>query len=329
MTMDKNPVSCKPQQTEAPLPLTILTGFLGAGKTTILNKFLKTEAGRGSAVLVNEFGEIDVDGAVLNASMDGGGKLLSLPNGCICCEVQEDLASALVTLAGQRREDGIVRGVIETTGLADPGAILRGVAHDPRLRSTVKTAQTICVASAPKILEQTERFAEAAEQITLADRIIVSKTDLMPKDEVSRIADELSAGNPLAHITSAAPGEDPSAYFVPPPVHAGPPPAGPHRHTHGIKTFSAPLPFPLDPDLFRDVLSYWIMRHAENLLRVKGAVRFAGESKPQLVNIVHDVCRIEPLDNADPDAVSALVFIGLNLPDEEIRADLARCRTSV
>ena len=182
------------------LSVTLLTGFLGAGKTTILNKYLASAAGAGTAVLVNEFGDVDVDGTIIGAT-SGGGQMVSLPNGCVCCEMQDDLSAALLELEARRDADGgISRCIIETSGLADPGSILRTVGRDPRLKSGFKVAQTICVAAAPSILDQVTRFVEAAEQIALADRIVISKSDLVADDVVNEINSVLSSRNPLAEL---------------------------------------------------------------------------------------------------------------------------------
>ena len=337
------------------LSVTLLTGFLGAGKTTILNKYLASAAGAGTAVLVNEFGDVDVDGTIIGAT-SGGGQMVSLPNGCVCCEMQDDLSAALLELEARRDADGgISRCIIETSGLADPGSILRTVGRDPRLKSGFKVAQTICVAAAPSILDQATRFVEAAEQIALADRIAISKSDLVADDVVNEINSVLSSRNPLAELAIMDIEAGVEALFMPSPKpglarheshlddgcahdhqhgydhhhshHQGHDHGHDHDHshdhTHGIASFSIQLDSPLDQDVFRDVLSFWIMRHSEALLRVKGFLSFAEEAETQLVNIVHDVCSIEPLGGEARG--SFLVFIGIGLPENEIRRDLERC----
>ncbi len=311
------------------LRIALLTGFLGSGKTTCLNAFLRTPEAAGIAVLVNEFGELDVDGAVLAGTLGGGSRLIALPNGCVCCAVRDDLAEVLVTLIARRDADGTRACVIETTGLADPGAILRGVGHDPRLRRDALVDQIVVVCAADRIAEQLDRFPEPGRQIGLADRIIVSKTDRVAVAEQGAILARIAEINPLAELRVAVKGgREPGGLFAPVGARLAPPAADrEHTHTHGVRTFAIACDGPLDPDRFCDVMSFLIMRHAESLLRIKGLIRLAGEARPRLVNGVHDVFASEPTDAALP-AGGFLVFIGIDLPEEAIRADLRSCAST-
>ncbi|CAN5810071.1 GTP-binding protein [soil metagenome] len=315
------------------LPVSILTGFLGAGKTTCLNAFLRSTGAAGTAVLVNEFGALDIDGAVLEAGLGDGSRLVALPNGCVCCAVQDDLAAALSALIARRQDQTIARCVIETTGLADPGAIIRGVGHDPRLRRSAFVDQTVTVCAADRIEDALARFPEPLRQIAIADRIIVSKTDIVPDARRDAALARIAAINPAAEIAVAPYGSiEPRRLFARPsaPEHPAMPAAAGHHHAHGVHSFVVHIARPLDPDRFRDVLSFLIMRHAEALLRVKGIVRFAGNRGVRLVNGVHDVFSSEPVDAAGPPPGlgGALVFIGIGLPEAGIRADLASCESA-
>ena len=303
--------------------LRILTGFLGAGKTTVLNEWLSSDQAEDVAILVNEFGAVDVDGPVLDATVGVGNRVMSLPNGCICCEVKEDLVDALIALA----DSSLVRqGVLETTGLADPGAILRGVAHDPRLKSRIDIVATICVAGANTINKQVTEFVEARAQLALADRIVLSKINLLDDTEASAVEQEISALNPLADIQRYTMGRISEDLFDPIDTQQAIPDHA-HHHSHGISTFSVALPRPLDHDIFRDTLSFWIMRHAEKILRMKGIVVFDGMSTPQLLNVVHDVFTSSAATDARiaNNRGGTLVFIGRGLSENELRADLEKC----
>jgi len=315
------------------MAVTILTGFLGSGKTTCLNTYLRSPLASGVAVLVNEFGEIDVDGAVLSSRLADKSQLVTLPNGCICCAVQEDLAEALLALAARRRDmnDGPLRCIIETTGLADPGAILRGVGHDPGLKKIARIDQTVTVCAADRLSEQLQRFTEVSRQIGIADRILLTKTDLASNDQRRKAEEAIVAINPLAEIQAGKNGAFAPEHLFGQRTSAARPAdmdiQAHHHHTASVRSFTVRLGAPLDPDRFRDVLSFLIMRHAENLLRVKGFVRFSGEARPRLLNGVHDVFVSEPVDVAalEEDHAGALVFIGEDLPETAIRADLKSC----
>ncbi len=319
------------------LPITILTGFLGSGKTTCLNAFLQSSAASDTAVLINEFGEIDIDGAVLSANLADGSKLMTLPNGCVCCAVQEDLAEALLELAERAQSSGstIRRCIVETTGLADPGAIIRGVGHDPRLKKATRVALTVTVCAADRLHDQLHRFEEVGRQIGIADRILISKLDLVTASEHESVAKSISAINPLAEMQNSGSGHfDAVQAFGPikdnPERTLDQPAHGHHHHSASVQTFTIRLDRPLDPGLFRDVMSFMIMRHAENILRIKGLAWFSGETSPRLLNGVHDVFSSEASAAAPqgPGTSGSIVFIGIDLPEEEMRADLQRCIVS-
>lgn len=329
------PVKGRAESSSQRLPVTILTGFLGAGKTTCLNTFLRSPQASETAVLVNEFGEIDIDGAVLSASLADESKLLTLPNGCVCCEVQEDLVEALVVIAARQWEAGgrISRCIVETTGLADPGAIIRGVGHDPRLKKATTVDHTVTVCAADRLLDQLLRFEEVPRQIGIADRIIITKSDLVSDDKRRAIDKAIAQINPLAEIQVATNGAiEPQHLFGPrlsaaAPIVPGELASHHHHHNSSIHTFAVRLGKPLDPARFRDVLSFLIMRHAENLLRLKGIIRLSGEMTPRLLNGVHDVFSSEPVSDTtlDRNSAGSIVFIGENLPEDTIRADLKSC----
>ncbi|MGB4834109.1 MAG: GTP-binding protein [Candidatus Moraniibacteriota bacterium] len=186
------------------IPVTILTGFLGAGKTTLLNHILRSETGEKIAVIVNEFGAADIDGALVAS---GEEHLVTLDNGCICCTVRNDLVETLTDLLkrklgmNEEMEEGMNgttklefdRIVIETTGLADPIPLVQTFMTDEVLMAAYEISSIVTVVDAVHIERQLGYLPVAAEQIALADLVILSKTDLIPAEARKILIPEIEA----------------------------------------------------------------------------------------------------------------------------------------
>ena len=201
-----------------PIPLTVLTGFLGSGKTTLLKSALSSPAMAGTAVIVNEFGEVGLDDALIRAvgtSVDETTVLL--PSGCVCCEVQSDLVTALLKLHDDVLNDRIpeiTRVVLETTGLADPGPIAQTLLGDHDLFRIYRLDGVVTTVDAQHIKQQLDSQAEPARQIALADRLVLTKTDLVAPKDVANVAWLLGELNPAAQVVTAVKGEiDPMLLF--------------------------------------------------------------------------------------------------------------------
>ena len=130
-------------QTKSRIYLTVLTGFLGAGKTTILNRYLESPFGEGTAVLVNEFGDVDVDSAIIGAASEGG-KMMSLPNGCVCCEMQDDFSSTLIELAERHNSEGDISRYNRNIGACCSSSILRTIGRNPSLKAGRGSSNDLC-----------------------------------------------------------------------------------------------------------------------------------------------------------------------------------------
>ena len=171
----------------AKIPVTVLTGYLGAGKTTLLNRILSEPHGKKFAVIVNEFGEIGIDNElVVNADEE----VFEMNNGCICCTVRGDLIRILGTLKEKRDEGKLKfdRVVIETTGMADPGPVAQTFFTDEEIGNYYLLDSILTVVDAKHAPKQLDEFHEAQEQVGFADRILMSKTDLVSETEVESLS---------------------------------------------------------------------------------------------------------------------------------------------
>ena len=313
-----------------PTPLTVLTGFLGAGKTTLLNKLLKHPDLARTAVLVNEFGEIGLDHHLME-QVDGDTILLAA--GCLCCTIRGDLARALEKLAPRVRAGEIARVIVETTGLADPAPILATLIGDPLAATLFRLDGIATVIDSVHAMQQLDTHDEALRQAVVADRLILTKTDLA---DTKALRTRLAALNPGAPILTADHGEiDPASL-----LNAGlfDPSGKPaevagwineaafedhHHHHHDVNRHDAHIQafcLTFDTQLhwigFGAWLEMMIATHGARLLRVKGILDLDGQARPVAIHGVQHLFHPPELLPAWPEGEprrSRIVFITRDL----------------
>lgn len=336
------------QENDLRTPVNVLTGFLGSGKTTILQRSISTPLLRGAAVLINEFGEIGLDHLLVQQIDEN---IVLLKSGCVCCSVRGDIRSALGDLYDRRASGAIQpfdRVVIETTGLADPVPVLSTLANDSVLNYHFRSANVVTTVDAVNIERQLENTDEAVRQICVADRLIITKTDLLDDDRRNNVRALVRRLNGAAPIVEAPLSEiDVSALFGADAfdprtrlheveqwlsVHDGhhhhhghdAPPAHLHRHD-GIETASVEFAEPIDWSLFALWFSMVLHRHGDKILRIKGIIDVIGSETPVVVHGVQHLIHAPSHLPRWPDGPrrSKLVFITKDLDPRRISASIA------
>lgn len=313
----------------ARIPVTVMTGFLGAGKTTLVKQFLKTPEGQGTAVVVNEFGATGIDDALLRPSAD---ETVLLGNGCVCCNVRSDLQNALRRLVGEREHGQVPyfgRVVIETSGLADPSPILHTFATDRALGGEFHIGTMIAVVDAVNGLSTLAQFPEARRQVILADRLILTKTDLAGSSVVRALTAELRQLNPHAVVYLASNGAIDPACFLEDQKYA-PVTGFAAEAVHGddVRSFVFAEDQPIDWPAFARTMETLVALRGSDLLRVKGFLNVRGCEGPVVVQFVQHLAHrpVELADWPDEQRGSRVVFITRNFGEAEVKDLFAAVR---
>jgi len=310
------------------LPVIAVTGFLGSGKTTLIRTLLGKPEGANTAIVVNEYGEVGIDDALLRASSD---VTVLLGNGCLCCNVRTDLQETLRGLFADRARGAVPsfeRVVIETSGLADPGPVLQTLATDRGLGREFHLQALISVVDAVNGEGNIERMPEAKKQVALADRLVVTKSDIADAATTGRLIERLGSLN-AAPVGIAVDGEiEPSFLLAEPPSPKRNFDLGRIEHTHGLCSFALIFEEPLSWAGFEQTMAVLTALRGPDLLRVKGLVAIKECRGPVVVHFVQHVAHppVELEDWTDDDRRSRLVFVTRGLEREAVAqlfADIA------
>jgi G3E family GTPase len=350
------------------IPVTVLTGYLGAGKTTLLNRILSEDHGKRYAVIVNEFGEIGIDGDLVVGADE---EVFEMNNGCVCCTVRGDLIRVLQGL--MKRQASAKRGfdaiIIETTGLADPGPVAQTFFVDEEVKSRARLDSVTTVVDAKHVLLTLSESDEAREQIAFADQIVLNKTDLVSDEELRMIEARIRRLNPLAQIHRAvrsqvaldtvlgrggfdlerivalepqflnpAHGEEGHVHDETCDHHDNDDHDHDHHHHdhHGhaerleaddIRGVSLRLDRPVDGAKVSRWLNELLAAQGPDILRAKGIVNVAGESRRLVFQAVHMMLEGDlqrPWRDDEP-RESRMVFIGRKLDEAKLKAGFEAC----
>jgi G3E family GTPase len=309
------------------IPVTVITGFLGSGKTTLLNHILTADHGQKIAVIVNEFGEIGIDGELI---VKDDNSILELSNGCLCCTVKGDLTKIAMDLL--KRKDQFDRIVIETTGIANPAPVAEVFYFDPYIKGKFYVDGIVTMVDSVNLQKHLEDNEECYKQIAFADLLLVNKVDLIDKEQRQKVAKLLSIVNPLSRTIDCSfggidvteilnlcsfhdqPLQDTLTEDHTHSSHHG------HNHNSPVESLSIEIEADVNEGLFRYWLSTLIFDRSDILYRMKGIISVKGKKEKLVFQSVHRLFE----DKAgkpwaeNETRTCKIVFIGENLNKKEL-----------
>lgn len=303
--------------------VTIITGYLGSGKTTLINHVLSQPHGRRYAVIVNEFGDLGIDGDLIINTEE---TIIELTNGCLCCSVRGDLIDGLASL--RPRLDDIDGVIVETSGLADPAPVAQTFLVGEEESQDYELDAVIALVDARHGLALLEDECEAAAQAAFADRLVLTKPDLATPETLARLRERLRRLNPHAAVTEALHGAVPHealiglGAFDMARLDVGAGPLASHSHDNRVQSLSLTADHPIDPDRFMQWMQRLVVVDGMNILRTKGVMDFAGETRRFVFQGVQTVLDgdVQGPWPAGP-RQSRMVIIGRGLDNAALRAD--------
>jgi G3E family GTPase len=326
--------------TPSGVPVALITGFLGSGKTTLLRSLVNQPGMANSALIINEFGEVGLDHLLVESSFDN---ILMLDNGCVCCSIRGDLVDTIGDLFAKEATGEIPsfsRIFIETTGLADPGPIVRDLTEAMSLRGRCSLRRVVVTIDGVLGLSQLRDTPEVSAQIAQADLCIVTKGDIAGRNEVNVLVADLRSINPALDIRTVSHGDIDAALLFTADNTAGvAPPAAAERHDHdehvhessahhhhsGVESWSLRLDRPLAWGRLRDWMERIYSLRAAHILRMKGVFWLAESDKPIVMHgvagLVSTPTTLDHWPNGNRE--SQMVFITKGLSVAHLKASFA------
>lgn len=330
---------------DALTPITVITGFLGSGKTTLVNYILKEQKKWKIAVLENEFGEVSIDDGLVAESLDAPEDLITLDNGCVCCSVRGDLVRTLGQLEKRRKEFHAI--ILETTGLADPAPIVYTLQTNPKISKHYRIDSIICLVDCKHVKQHLDEIKpdgavnEAVHQVAFSDKILLNKTDLVTDAEKEALKERLTKINKFATVIETQRSRAPLEKIL------------------GLNTFDMESILSYDPNFFVEedekkihdlelvqsvglqftgnLHAQWfnmfmmdlLRERAEDLYRTKGVLSFHGQGDVKFVfQGVHEQINFGPSNKPwakDEERINKFVFIGKNLDRKDLTKSLMEC----
>ena len=326
-----------------PMPVVLITGFLGSGKTTLLNHLLRDPGMAQTAVIINEFGDVAIDHLLVESAIENA---VVLQSGCICCTVRGDLVDTLDDLETKVKAGDLPpfdRVAIETTGLADPAALVHTFLTERSLQGRFALRAVVTTVDAANGAGQLDEFEEARHQAALADVIILTKSDLVAQSVTAELVGRLEAMNPGAAIVPVVQGaispDDLFARIPASPARAvddvlawlnaeafarAQEAAASSHHDRSVQAFAVTLDRPVTREALRGWLRALLSLRGRDLLRMKGIVALRGEPTPLVVhavqNVLHPPVRLAAWPSED--RTTRIVFITRNIAPAAIQSSL-------
>jgi G3E family GTPase len=331
------------------VPVTILTGYLGSGKTTLVNHILSDKThGKRIAIIENEFGDVGIDDALMakNSKEQVEEEIIEMMNGCICCTVRQDLVVVLRKFS-ERMKQGTLKKLdcvlIETTGMADPAPVAQTFFVDDEVKENFRLDGIVTLIDAKHVEQHLDEEKaegeenEAVEQVAFADRMILNKTDLVTEDDLVRVEKRLKSMNASAPIirsersaVSVANVLDIRAFDLKKTIDMDPEflnTENEHEHDTTVSSVSVIEKRPLDLDAIQRWINYLLVNRGTDLYRMKGVLNVAKSDERFMFQAVHMIFNgnfDEPWQ-ADETRESRFVFIGKNLDHDELRRGFEKC----